>query len=189
MLFRSDYDREKLQERLAKLSGGVAVLKIGAATEVEMKEKKARVEDALHATRAAVEEGIVPGGGVAYLRAVSKLEGLKVENDDQQTGINIIRRAVEEPIRQILRNAGLEASVIANKIKEGTGSFGFNAYSETFEDLFEAGVIDPTKVSRVALENAASVSSLLLTTEATIVEKPEKEKAPAMPHGGGMDMY
>lgn len=185
----SDYDREKLQERLAKLSGGVAVLKIGAATEVEMKEKKARVEDALHATRAAVEEGIVPGGGVAYLRAVSKLEGLKVENDDQQTGINIIRRAVEEPIRQILRNAGLEASVIANKIKEGTGSFGFNAYSETFEDLFEAGVIDPTKVSRVALENAASVSSLLLTTEATIVEKPEKEKAPAMPHGGGMDMY
>lgn len=185
----SDYDREKLQERLAKLSGGVAVLKIGAATEVEMKEKKARVEDALHATRAAVEEGIVPGGGVAYLRAVSKLEGLKVENDDQQTGINIIRRAVEEPIRQILRNAGLEASVIANKIKEGTGSYGFNAYSETFEDLFEAGVIDPTKVSRVALENAASVSSLLLTTEATIVEKPEKDKAPAMPHGGGMDMY
>ncbi|MCU0330046.1 MAG: chaperonin GroEL [Candidatus Kapabacteria bacterium] len=185
----SDYDREKLQERLAKLAGGVAVLKIGAATEVEMKEKKARVEDALHATRAAVEEGIVPGGGTAYLRCLHKLEGLKVENDDQQTGINIIRRAVEEPIRQILGNAGLEASVIVNKIKESTGAYGFNAYSETFEDLFEAGVIDPTKVSRVALENAASVAALLITTEATIVERPEKEKAPAAPHGGGMDMY
>ncbi len=185
----SDYDREKLQERLAKLAGGVAVLKIGAATEVEMKEKKARVEDALHATRAAVEEGIVPGGGVAYLRTVSKLDAIAVENDDQRTGINIVRRAVEEPIRQILHNAGLEASVIINKIKEGTGSFGFNAYSETYEDLFEAGVIDPTKVSRVALENAASVASLLITTEATIVENPEKNPAPAMPHGGGMDMY
>ncbi|RPI69349.1 MAG: chaperonin GroEL [Ignavibacteriae bacterium] len=184
----SDYDREKLQERLAKLAGGVAVLKIGAASEVEMKEKKARVEDALHATRAAVEEGIVPGGGVAYLRTLGKLEGIVVENDDQRTGINIIRRAVEEPIRQILANAGLEGSVIVNKIKEGTGSFGFNAYSEVFEDLFEAGVIDPTKVSRVALENAASVASLLITTEATIVENPEKESAPA-PHGGGMDMY
>ncbi|MBL7975520.1 MAG: chaperonin GroEL [Candidatus Kapabacteria bacterium] len=184
----SDYDREKLQERLAKLSGGVAVLKIGAATEVEMKEKKARVEDALHATRAAVEEGIVPGGGVAYLRCVSALDNLKGENHDQDTGIGIIRRAVEEPIRQIVTNAGLEASVIANKIKEGTGAFGFNAYNEKYEDLFEAGVIDPTKVSRVALENAASVSSLLLTTEATIVEKPEPEK-PAAPHmhGGGMD--
>jgi len=185
----SDYDREKLQERLAKLSGGVAVLKIGAATEVEMKEKKARVEDALHATRAAVEEGIVPGGGVAYLRTIHKLEGLKPENEDQRTGINIIRRAVEEPIRQILNNAGLEASVIVNKIKESDGAHGFNAYAERYEDLLEAGVIDPTKVSRVALENAASVASLLITTEATIVERPEKEKAPAMPHGGGMDMY
>jgi chaperonin GroEL len=185
----SDYDREKLQERLAKLSGGVAVLKIGAATEVEMKEKKARVEDALHATRAAVEEGIVPGGGVAYLRTLGKLEGLKTENNDQQTGINIIRKAVEAPIRQILDNAGLESSVIVSKIKEGTGTFGFNAYSETFEDLLEAGVIDPTKVSRVALENAASVASLLITTEATIVEKPEKKEAAPHQHGGGMDMY
>jgi chaperonin GroEL len=185
----SDYDREKLQERLAKLSGGVAVLKIGAATEVEMKEKKARVEDALHATRAAVEEGIVPGGGVAYLRTLGKLDGLTVENNDQLTGINIIRRAVEAPIRQILSNAGLEGSVIVAKIKEGTGTFGFNAYAEKFEDLLEAGVIDPTKVSRVALENAASVASLLITTEATIVERPEKEKAAPMPHGGGMDMY
>jgi len=181
----SDYDREKLQERLAKLSGGVAVLKIGASTEVEMKEKKARVEDALHATRAAVEEGIVPGGGVAYLRAVKVLDGLRGDNHDQDTGIAIIRRAVEEPIRQIVTNAGLEASVIANRIKEGTGSDGFNARTEQYEDLIKAGVIDPTKVSRVALENAASVSSLLLTTEATIVEKPEPEKPmPAMPHGG-----
>jgi chaperonin GroEL len=186
----SDYDREKLQERLAKLAGGVAVLKIGAATEVEMKEKKARVEDALHATRAAVEEGIVPGGGTAYLRCLHKLDGLKVENPDQQTGINIIRRAVEEPIRQILANAGLEGSVIINKILEGKGAYGFNAYTEQFEDLFESGVIDPTKVSRVALENAASVAALLITTEATIVERPEKEKAPTHPHGGGgMDMY
>jgi chaperonin GroEL len=181
----SDYDREKLQERLAKLSGGVAVLKIGASTEVEMKEKKARVEDALHATRAAVEEGIVPGGGVAYLRAVKALDGLKGENHDQDTGIAIIRRAVEEPIRQIVANAGLEASVITNRIKEGTGAEGFNARTEVYEDLIAAGVIDPTKVSRVALENAASVSSLLLTTEATIVEKPESEKPmPQMPHGG-----
>ena len=181
----SDYDREKLQERLAKLSGGVAVLKIGASTEVEMKEKKARVEDALHATRAAVEEGIVPGGGVAYLRAVKALDGLKGENHDQDTGISIIRRAVEEPIRQIVANAGLEASVITNRIKEGTGSEGFNARTEVYEDLIAAGVIDPTKVSRVALENAASVASLLLTTEATIVEKPESEKPmPQMPHGG-----
>ncbi len=181
----SDYDREKLQERLAKLSGGVAVLKIGASTEVEMKEKKARVEDALHATRAAVEEGIVPGGGVAYLRAVKALDGLKGENHDQDTGISIIRRAVEEPIRQIVANAGLEASVITNRIKEGTGAEGFNARTEVYEDLIAAGVIDPTKVSRVALENAASVASLLLTTEATIVEKPESEKPmPQMPQGG-----
>ena len=187
----SDYDREKLQERLAKLSGGVAVLKIGAATEVEMKEKKARVEDALHATRAAVEEGIVPGGGTAYLRCLAKLDSLEFENQDQQTGANIIRRAVEEPIRQILANAGLEGSVIINKILEQDGSYGFNAYSETYEDLFEAGVIDPTKVSRVALENAASVASLLITTEATIVENPEPEAAAPAGHGGmgGMDMY
>lgn len=172
----SDYDKEKLQERLAKLSGGVAVLKIGAATELEMKEKKDRVEDALHAIRAALEEGIVPGGGVAYLRAQSKLDSVQVQNDDQRTGVNIIRRAVEEPIRQILHNAGLEPSVIVNKIKEGEGTWGFNAYSEKFEDLIEAGVIDPTKVSRVALENAASVASLLITTEATIVEKPTENK-------------
>lgn len=181
----SDYDREKLQERLAKLSGGVAVLKIGAATEVEMKEKKARVEDALHATRAAVEEGIVPGGGVAYIRAVKVLDGLTGNHHDIQTGINIIRRAIEEPLRQIVTNAGLEASVIVNKVKEGTGAYGFNAANETYEDLIVAGVIDPTKVSRVALENAASVASLLITSEATIVERPSKEApAPAMPHGG-----
>jgi chaperonin GroEL len=184
----SDYDREKLQERLAKLSGGVAVLKIGAATEVEMKEKKARVEDALHATRAAVEEGIVPGGGVAYLRCLPALENLKGENADQDMGIAIVRRAIEEPIRQIVANAGLDASVVANKVKEGTGAYGFNAYTEQYEDLLEAGVIDPTKVARVALENAASVASLLLTTEATIVEKPEPEKQNAgHMHGGGMD--
>jgi chaperonin GroEL len=183
----SDYDREKLQERLAKLSGGVAVLKIGAATEVEMKEKKARVEDALHATRAAVEEGIVPGGGVAYLRCLSALENLNGENADQDMGIAIIRRAIEEPIRQIVANAGLDASVVANKVKDGTGAFGFNAYTEQYEDLLEAGVIDPTKVARVALENASSVASLLLTTEATIVEKPEPEKQNQPHMHGGMD--
>lgn len=185
----SDYDREKLQERLAKLSGGVAVLKIGAATEVEMKEKKARVDDALHATRAAVEEGIVPGGGTAYLRAIPALDNVEFANLDQKTGIQIIRRAIEEPIRQIVTNCGLDASVVANKVKEGTGAFGFNAGTEEYVDLYEAGVIDPTKVSRVALENAASVAGLLLTTEATIVEKPSKEPAmPAMPGGmGGMD--
>ena len=185
----SDYDKEKLQERLAKLSGGVAVLTIGAATEVEMKEKKARVDDALHATRAAVEEGIVPGGGVAYLRSIGGLKDLKPENADQQTGINIIRRAIEEPIRQILANAGLEGSVIVNKIMEGKGAFGYNAYNDQYGDLLEAGVIDPTKVARVALENAASVASLLITTEAAIVDNPEPEAASAAPHGGGMDMY
>ena len=184
----SDYDREKLQERLAKLSGGVAVLKIGASTEVEMKEKKARVEDALHATRAAVEEGIVPGGGISYLRALVALEGLVVENEDQKIGIEIIRRAVEEPARQIATNAGCEASVVVAKVKEGTGAYGFNAATEVYEDLIKAGVIDPTKVARVALENAASVSSLLITTECAIVEKKE-DKAPMMPPmgGGGMD--
>ncbi len=186
----SDYDREKLQERLAKLSGGVAVLKIGASTEIEMKEKKARVEDALHATRAAVEEGIVPGGGVAFIRAMSKLDSLKGENEDQQTGIEIVRRALEEPLRQIVTNAGLEGSVIVQKIKEGTGDYGFNAATEVYENLVESGVIDPTKVSRIALENAASVSSLLITTECTIVEKKEDHPMPAMPGGGGMDgMY
>jgi chaperonin GroEL len=187
----SDYDKEKLQERLAKLSGGVAVLKIGASTEVEMKEKKARVEDALHATRAAVEEGIVPGGGVAYLRSQKKLAEAKTENEDQKIGVEIIRRAVEEPIRLIVENAGLEGSVVVNKIKEGKDDYGFNAQTEKYENLVAAGVIDPTKVARIALENAASVAGLLLTTEATIVEKPEKDKGPAMPHPGGMggDMY
>jgi chaperonin GroEL len=186
----SDYDREKLQERLAKLSGGVAVIKIGAATEVEMKEKKARVEDALHATRAAVEEGIVPGGGVAFLRAVSKLDGVTGENADQNIGIAIIRRAVEEPIRQIVQNAGLEGSVIVAKVREGENDYGYNAYADEYSNLLEAGVIDPTKVARVALENAASVAGLLITTETTIVEKKEDKPMPAMPHGGGMgDMY
>ena len=187
----SDYDKEKLQERLAKLSGGVAVLKIGASTEVEMKEKKARVEDALHATRAAVEEGIVPGGGVAYIRVIPALAKLKGANEDQNIGIDIIRRSLEEPIRQIVENAGLEGSVIVNKVKEGKDDYGFNAYTEEYENLVQSGVIDPTKVTRIAIENAASVASLLLTTEATIVEKPEEKKAmPPMPHGGGMgDMY
>ena len=188
----SDYDKEKLQERLAKLSGGVAVLKIGAATELEMKEKKARVEDALHATRAAVEEGIVPGGGVAYLRASAKLAGLKVDNEDQQTGVDIVHRALEEPIRMIVANAGQEGSVIVNKVKEGKDDFGYNAFTEQYENLIKSGVIDPTKVTRTALENAASVAALLLTTEATIVEKPEERKsAPQMPGGGGGmgDMY
>ncbi len=186
----SDYDKEKLQERLAKISGGVAVIKIGASTEVEMKEKKARVEDALHATRAAVEEGIVPGGGVAYLRAVKKLDEVKAENSDQKVGVEIVRRSLEEPIRQIVANAGLEGSVVVNKVKEGKDDFGFNAQTEQYENLIKAGVIDPTKVSRIALENAASVAALLLTSEATIVEKPEEKKAPPMPPGGmGGDMY
>jgi chaperonin GroEL len=183
----SDYDREKLQERLAKLSGGVAVLQIGAATEVEMKEKKARVEDALHATRAAVEEGIVPGGGVAFLRAVIALDALVAPSEEQAIGINIIRKAIEEPIRQIIINAGGEASVIVNKIKEGTGAFGYNAATDKFEDLFESGVIDPTKVTRIALQNAGSVSGLLLTTEATIVDAPAKDAGAGMPPMGGMD--
>jgi chaperonin GroEL len=187
----SEYDKEKLQERLAKLAGGVAVLKIGAPTELEMKEKKARVEDALHATRAAVEEGIVAGGGVAYLRAIASLATLNPDNEDQQTGIEIIRRALEEPIRQIVANAGMEPSVVVNKVKEGKDDFGFNALTEKYENLIAAGVIDPTKVTRTALENASSVAGLLLSTEATIVEKPEESKPlPAMPSGGGMgDMY
>ncbi|MFN3562184.1 MAG: chaperonin GroEL [Chloroherpetonaceae bacterium] len=183
----SDYDREKLQERLAKLSGGVAVLNIGASTEVEMKEKKARVEDALHATRAAVQEGIVPGGGVALIRASRALDNLKPENSDQKTGIDIIRRAVEEPLRMIVANTGtIDGAVVLQKVKEGKDDFGFNARTEVFENLIAAGVVDPTKVTRTALENAASVASLLLTTEAVISEKKEDEKAPAMPAGGGM---
>ena len=180
----SDYDREKLQERLAKLAGGVAVIKIGAATEVEMKEKKARVEDALHATRAAVEEGIVVGGGVALVRASKALDGFNGENEDQTTGINIIRRALDEPLKQIVFNAGLEGAVVLNKVKEGKDDFGFNAATEEYENLLKSGVIDPTKVTRTALENAASVTSLLLTTEAVVFEKPEDEKAPMMPPGG-----
>ncbi len=187
----SDYDKEKLQERLAKLSGGVAVLKIGAATEVEMKEKKARVEDALHATRAAVEEGIIAGGGVSMVRAIASLEKLQGENPDQNTGIKIIAKALEEPLKQIAANAGFEGAVVLNKVLEGKGDFGFNAASEKYENLVKSGVIDPTKVARTALENAASVSALLLTTEAVVYEKKEEEKPmPQMPHGGGMDgMY
>ena len=185
----SDYDREKLQERLAKLAGGVAVIKIGAATEVEMKEKKARVEEALHATRAAVEEGIVPGGGIALLRSIKALDKLKLEGD-QQIGVEIIRRSLEEPIRQIVHNAGLEGSVIVNKVLEKEGAYGFNAQTEKYEDLLKAGVIDPTKVTRSALENASSVAGLLLMTDALISEKPEKEKPmPAMPPGGMGGMY
>lgn len=185
----SDYDREKLQERLAKLSGGVAVLYVGAATEVEMKEKKDRVDDALHATRAAVEEGIVPGGGVAYIRAIEALDNLKGENEDETTGIAIVKRAVEEPLRQIVVNSGIEGSIVVQKIKEGKADYGFNARTEVYENLLAAGVIDPTKVSRIALENAASIAGMLLTTEAVIADKPEpKSAAPAMPHGGGMGM-
>jgi len=182
----SDYDREKLQERLAKLAGGVAVIKIGAATEVEMKEKKARVEDALHATRAAVEEGIVPGGGVAFLRCLPVLEKLKAE-DDQQIGVNIVKRAIEEPIRQIVDNAGKEGAVVVEEVKKHKGAYGYNAAKEVYEDLMEAGIIDPTKVTRTALENASSVAALLLMTEALVADKPEKEPpAPPMPPGGGM---
>ena len=181
----SDYDREKLQERLGKLAGGVAVLYVGAATEVEMKEKKDRVEDALSATRAAVEEGIVPGGGVAYIRASQALADLKGANEDETTGIHIVARAIEEPLRQIAANAGVEGSVIINKIREGEGDFGYNARTDEYVNMFEAGVIDPTKVSRVALENAASVAGMFLTTECAIVDIPEPV-APAMPAGGGM---
>lgn len=176
----SDYDREKLQERLAKLAGGVAVLYVGAATEVEMKEKKDRVDDALAATRAAVEEGIVPGGGVAYIRAVESLEGMKGENDDQTTGIQIVKRAIEEPLRQIVANAGGEGSVVVNKVKEGKGSFGYNARDDRYEDMLAAGIIDPTKVSRVALENAASIASMFLTTECVLAEKKEDNPLPGM---------
>jgi chaperonin GroEL len=182
----SDYDREKLQERLAKLIGGVAVINVGAATETEMKEKKARVEDALNATRAAVEEGIVPGGGIALLRTIPALEKLKAEGEEA-LGVNIIRRALEEPVRQIANNAGFEGSVVVEKVKSEKSGFGFNAETGIYEDLMKAGVIDPTKVTRFALQNAASVASLLLTTEAMVAEKPrEKEPMPQMPPGGGM---
>jgi chaperonin GroEL len=188
----SDYDREKLQERLAKLSGGVAVLYVGAATEVEMKEKKDRVDDALHATRAAVEEGIVPGGGVAYIRAIDALEAkVRGQIEDEQTGMAIVRRALEEPLRILTANAGIDGSIVVQKIKEGKGDFGFNARTEVYENLFKAGVIDPTKVSRVALENAASIAGMLLTTECVVADKPKKEEAHAHPGGapgmGGMD--
>ena len=187
----SDYDKEKLQERLAKLSGGVAVLYVGAATEVEMKEKKDRVDDALHATRAAVEEGIVPGGGVAYIRAIEALEKMKGVNDDETTGIAIVKRALEEPIRQIVVNSGIEGSIVVQKVKEGKADYGFNARTEVYENLLKAGVIDPTKVTRIALENAASIAGMLLTTECVIADKPKKEEAHAHPGGapgmGGMD--
>lgn len=183
----SDYDREKLQERLAKLSGGVAILYIGAATEVEMKEKKDRVDDALHATRAAVQEGVVAGGGVAFLRAINALDKIKAGNTDEQTGINIVKTALESPLRIIVENAGLEASVVVQRVKEGKDDFGYNARDDKFENMFAAGVIDPTKVTRLALENAASISALLITTECVIADEPEDEKAPAgPPMGGGM---
>lgn len=188
----SDYDREKLQERLAKLAGGVAVIYVGAASEVEMKEKKDRFDDALHATRAAIEEGIIPGGGVAYLRALKAIENLKGSNEDETTGVAIVKRALEEPLRQIVENAGLEGSVVIQKVKEGEGDFGFNARTEVYENLYQAGVIDPTKVARVALENASSIASMLLTTECVLVT--HKEEKPAMPPmnpgmGGMGDMY
>ena len=184
----SDYDREKLQERLAKLAGGVAVIYVGAASEVEMKEKKDRVEDALNATRAAIEEGIIPGGGVGFIRAIKAIEKLKGENEDETTGIAIIKRALEEPLRQIVENAGLEGSVVVNKVKEGKGDFGFNARTEVYENLLKTGVIDPVKVSRVALENAASIAGMLLTTECVISNHKEPTPpTPPMPMGGGMD--
>jgi chaperonin GroEL len=181
----SDYDREKLQERLAKLVGGVAVIKVGAATETELKEKKARVEDALHATRAAVEEGIVPGGGVAYLRCFSALDKIKLDEEDQQIGVNIVRKALEEPLRQIVANAGLEPSIILENVKNNKSvSYGFDAAKEEYTDLIEAGIIDPTKVTRYAIQNASSIAGLLLTTEASVTEKPEEK--PALQPGGGM---
>ena len=183
----SDYDREKLQERLAKLSGGVAVLNVGAATEVEMKEKKDRVDDALHATRAAVEEGIVPGGGIAFIRAIESLDKKKGANEDETTGIAIIRRALEAPLRTIVYNAGIEGSIVVQKVKEGKGDFGYNARTDSYEKLLSAGVIDPTKVSRVALENAASIAGMLLTTECVVADKPKKEE-PVHAHGGAPDM-
>lgn len=187
----SDYDKEKLQERLAKLSGGVAVLNVGAATEMEMKEKKDRVDDALHATRAAVEEGIVPGGGVAFIRAIESLEKLKGSNEDETTGVAIVKRALEEPLRQIVENAGIEGSIVVQKVKEGKADYGFNARTEEYENLLKAGVIDPTKVTRIALENAASIAGMLLTTECVIADKPKKEEphSHGAPDMGGMGGY
>ena len=182
----SDYDREKLQERLAKLSGGVAVLYVGAASEVEMKEKKDRVDDALSATRAAIEEGIVPGGGVAYIRAIDSLTGLKAFNDDEAIGMDIVKRAIEEPLRQIVFNAGKEGAVVVQKVREGKDDFGYNARTDVYENFFAAGVVDPAKVTRVALENAASIAGMFLTTECVITEKKEDNPAPQMPMGGGM---
>jgi len=183
----SDYDKEKMQERLAKLAGGVAVLYVGAATEVEMKEKKDRVDDALAATRAAVQEGIVPGGGIALIRSLDAIEKLIGDNDDETTGIAIVRRAVEEPLRQIIANCGGEGSIIVQKVKEGKDDFGYNARTEKYENLYEAGVIDPTKVTRIAIENAASIASMLLTTECVIADEPVDESAAhAAMHGGGM---
>lgn len=182
----SDYDKEKLQERVAKLAGGVAVIKVGATTEIEMKEKKARVEDALHSTRAAVEEGIVPGGGVALIRAKDAIARTKGENADQEAGIQIVLRAVEDPLRQIVSNAGIESSVVVNKVAEGKGNYGFNAANETYGDMVEMGVLDPTKVTRSALQNAASIAGLMLTTECMIADLPKDESAPAMPDMGGM---
>jgi chaperonin GroEL len=187
----SDYDKEKLQERVAKLSGGVALIKVGAATEIEMKEKKARVEDALHATRAAVEEGVVPGGGVAFLRALKAIEKLVGANDDQTTGIKILARSIEEPLRQIVANAGEDAAVVLNRVREGKGTFGYNAATSEYGDMIEMGILDPTKVTRLALQNAASVAGLLLTTEVMVAESPkEDEHAHGAPGGGmgGMDM-
>ena len=182
----SDYDREKLQERLAKLAGGVAVIKVGAATEVEMKEKKARVEDALHATRAAVEEGVVPGGGVALVRALQAIDGLKGDNEDQDVGIALLRRAVESPLRQIVANAGGEPSVVVDKVKSGSGNYGFNAATDTYGDMIEMGILDPAKVTRSALQAAASIGGLMITTEAMVADIPEDKAAPAMPDMGGM---
>ena len=182
----SDYDKEKLQERLAKLSRGVAVLYVGAASEVEMKEMKDRVDDALHATRAAIEEGIVPGGGVAYIRSIDALDSVKAENEDERTGIEIIKRAIEEPLRQIVANAGKEGAVVTQKVREGKDDFGYNARTDKYENFFEAGVVDPAKVCRIALENAASIAGMFLTTECVIVEKKEDNPAPQMPMGGGM---
>ncbi|RZK64890.1 MAG: chaperonin GroEL, partial [Pedobacter sp.] len=184
----SDYDKEKLQERLAKLSGGVAVLYVGAASEVEMKEKKDRVDDALHATRAAVEEGIVAGGGVAFIRAVEALADLKGANEDETTGIAIVKRAIEEPLRQICENAGIEGSIVVQKVKEGTADFGYNARTDVYENLIGAGVIDPTKVSRVALENAASIAAMLLTTEVVLADEPEADAGHSHPPMGGGGM-
>ncbi len=184
----SDYDKEKMQERVAKLAGGVAVIKVGAATEVEMKEKKARVEDALHATRAAVEEGVVPGGGVALVRAIDAVGKVKGDNNDQSVGIAIVKRALEEPLRQIVVNAGEDGSVVLNKVRDDAGNFGYNAATEQYGDMIEMGILDPTKVTRTALQNAASIAGLMITTEAMVAEIPEEKKEPMMPPGGGMDM-